>query len=1760
MSSNPSGSVTKRSRRRRRRGNLDDLDNSSIIASVDSSWQEAADAIAAWREVGSGGLGGRRGASASPIARPRGDPSGATHEVESSKELLSSTPPRREGSDRGRPLPPESGSHSSHADAKPQLSPALRSPAASDGTDSSVPLPPIFPIPPARSDTEGPGSAEHRPSGRDRGANVGKAGSGQDGADGFRPPPGLEQPLQQNAAAPSESARGENSEDPDSEAGPGKETGGEAGTRCVLPQPDLDGGRAGGASESDSDEGAGVGRWETRSKNPRGRAGATRNRGVILEDDSEDEENEEEEEGAVMEPAQPAGSSSPPRGGSSAAHVLPAEFTVFLGLEGAAEMAPGVVEEQPSPGGSRRSVGVSREDSDSDDGDHNPSAACSDAAARASAPGGGQKQGGPSITVCSGVVDGKHDSFLEGANTATAAKVEASASAGGAVLIGGGGGCSDGEAYTSAVSGFDCSSSDSGCCSPDAAEEWNMDTGGEVTMGVAADPTSEGENSTGDFGDVDGDTPDGKGNGSKIGHGAAGDGEPCSLAATGSSSRRSAPLCGDSSTEGDGEVRKVRREGTTRGVSGKPSRRRRFVLELESSDSESSSPGEEEEVVVGEGSSFNGAAADKSGGRETRPPQGAGVFHDEVTTAAEVSGVGAEDFCRDASDGTDGRVAREAGGEHGSSGDRSFVISEIEDGLGDNNSGHDITATATLTTPGKGFPRNPPRRRQARWTISDSSDDEESASSGDASTLEQEGFDTALPRNRVHRRYARRIISDISDTEESNSGSTSCLEQEGVDAQARRVISDDEESNGGRTPGLDQDGIDDAPANALAAGKTTGPEAYFLADVSSRSSSPGDDDVDRPRHPRRKPQPVERGAAPATVALPELPEGAHCGGDEALEGPTGVSRVAGKVGGRGGRRGGRAAPARTPASPPSFPSSESWSPVSSKPVGRPCRRTDSKLDRLVPRSSSDDSGSERGGGCCRNLGSPLLSDNSPVTSPVTSGNEKIGVFRSADLALPLSPVSGRKSPRRRQRGQGKRPRSERGTGVGGGGAGRGGRSGGSGYAQGHGRDGGARVGEELRGAAFAQARDSLTAKYFAEFNEGAFGGALSDVRVLWSPRLQSTAGVTKSLRRTSAAGGSTYVSVVELSTKVVDSDTKLRQEISRQWAARRNRGSGGTSEDGAVDVGGGGCPASQSARAGASSGGVGNAAGSKKDDAPSVTDTGRAGSAKMLFPTGLTHQSNDDRLRLVGKGDRLLGLVLRHAPPSYQWAQWLRLPLASAASDGDAAAVEELLEAGADGKAGPRGPDGGTLLHCAARGGSERVVVALLHAGSVPDVNQPILTDNQESPLHIAAKHGHSGASAVLINAGADVDCRDRNGWTPLHLASRFGRIEVVMGLLQEGADRDAEDVNGYRPLHYATMWSHTPTILALIKAGAALEAATRVDGNRPIHIAARYASATTVGELLRHGAEKDSQNLRGFTALHAAAASNKVGAISLLLKAGAKVNLPSGHLELTPLHLAARRGAVDACSALLQGGAAIGARTLDGSTPLHLACTLLKAQAARQLLRHGADELAVNNANQTPADVAGLYLSACDKGGREEQEEGNNRHEEGFKKLLGEIKEGLQRAPADRAWARRGWLIMARARLLRDRRQRGEGNGDHGDGERLLVDDKVHRGGDDDNVDGQLRSSFATAEAAVAASGVDDVVGDKRARRGDGEAADEETQGSGAKRFRGHVVHPENVGDVLGSFGNGVEGPCSIARFGVVGRVTSIKENGIFQNILSFL
>jgi ankyrin repeat protein len=64
-------------------------------------------------------------------------------------------------------------------------------------------------------------------------------------------------------------------------------------------------------------------------------------------------------------------------------------------------------------------------------------------------------------------------------------------------------------------------------------------------------------------------------------------------------------------------------------------------------------------------------------------------------------------------------------------------------------------------------------------------------------------------------------------------------------------------------------------------------------------------------------------------------------------------------------------------------------------------------------------------------------------------------------------------------------------------------------------------------------------------------------------------------------------------------------------------------------------------------------------------------------------------------------------------------------------------------------------------------------------------------PLHSAVAGGHGDVAALLIEAGADVNARQRHGWTPLHGAAQNGAIETVERLLAAGADPTARNDDG---------------------------------------------------------------------------------------------------------------------------------------------------------------------------------------------------------------------------------------------------------------------------------------------------------------------------------------------------------------------------------
>ncbi|KAK3283060.1 hypothetical protein CYMTET_9229 [Cymbomonas tetramitiformis] len=96
----------------------------------------------------------------------------------------------------------------------------------------------------------------------------------------------------------------------------------------------------------------------------------------------------------------------------------------------------------------------------------------------------------------------------------------------------------------------------------------------------------------------------------------------------------------------------------------------------------------------------------------------------------------------------------------------------------------------------------------------------------------------------------------------------------------------------------------------------------------------------------------------------------------------------------------------------------------------------------------------------------------------------------------------------------------------------------------------------------------------------------------------------------------------------------------------------------------------------------------------------------------------------------------------------------------------------------PTDKDGYTPLHCAASGGHEPAVRALLEGGISPDTGDK----SGATALHIAMASGAAGVVKALLDHGASMERVTKLGWTPLHSAAYWGQPEAALVLLEAGA------------------------------------------------------------------------------------------------------------------------------------------------------------------------------------------------------------------------------------------------------------------------------------------------------------------------------------------------------------------------------------------
>jgi hypothetical protein len=74
----------------------------------------------------------------------------------------------------------------------------------------------------------------------------------------------------------------------------------------------------------------------------------------------------------------------------------------------------------------------------------------------------------------------------------------------------------------------------------------------------------------------------------------------------------------------------------------------------------------------------------------------------------------------------------------------------------------------------------------------------------------------------------------------------------------------------------------------------------------------------------------------------------------------------------------------------------------------------------------------------------------------------------------------------------------------------------------------------------------------------------------------------------------------------------------------------------------------------------------------------------------------------------------------------------------------------------------------------------------------------KDTPLIWAAEMGSTACAKILLDAGADPNLVEYDGWSPLHWAARNGHLEVTKLLLDHGANLGQRDSKGLTPLDWA--------------------------------------------------------------------------------------------------------------------------------------------------------------------------------------------------------------------------------------------------------------------------------------------------------------------------------------------------------------------------
>uniref|UniRef100_A0A6P4E397 Protein TANC2 isoform X3 n=1 Tax=Drosophila rhopaloa TaxID=1041015 RepID=A0A6P4E397_DRORH len=265
------------------------------------------------------------------------------------------------------------------------------------------------------------------------------------------------------------------------------------------------------------------------------------------------------------------------------------------------------------------------------------------------------------------------------------------------------------------------------------------------------------------------------------------------------------------------------------------------------------------------------------------------------------------------------------------------------------------------------------------------------------------------------------------------------------------------------------------------------------------------------------------------------------------------------------------------------------------------------------------------------------------------------------------------------------------------------------------------------------------------------------------------------------------------------------------------------------------------------------------------------------------------------------------------------------------------------------------LVH-AARMGHLSVVKYLLACDWSPRPHSQDVTRSValQQALIGAAAQAHCKILEDLLDLNETEFDLDVNGMEPssgelaLTAAARHGCVDVVGILLSRGAQIDARNRQGYSALWLAVKEGHWSVVEHLLQRGALLDEPLGETRKTPLMIAAEEGHLELVDLLLARGSAREAQDHEGFTALSWACLRGHLAAAKTLIEHGCNRH-HEDHNGRTVLDLAAYQGAASLVLYILEQGGNLEHIDVHGMRPLDRAIACRNIQAVQVFLRKGA-------------------------------------------------------------------------------------------------------------------------------------------------------------------------------------------------------------------